>query len=108
MKTRPLFDNIVIKPLVAEKKTKAGILLPDNKDNNDLIEGEVIEVGSGDYYPVAVQNIGGMTSLARKPVVVKKGEHVVFRKYAATPIKVDGEKYSIINQKDILAVIDYK
>lgn len=108
MKARPLFENVLVKPLVKKKETKGGILLPDSKENNDTIEGTVVEVGGGDVLPVAIPRIGGMSDIYTKPVVVKIGEHVVFKQYTATPIKIDGEKYLLVNQRDILTVIDYE
>lgn len=105
---RPLFDNLLIRPLSKKKEMASGIALPDSKDNSEVIEGVVLATGKGITLPVVLTGIGGLTTLATQPVLVKVSEHVVFRPYAGTPIKLNGEKLWLVNQKDVLSVIEYE
>lgn len=107
MKAQPLFDNILVKQLEKKKATKGGIIMPDDKNMQDIIEGEVIAVGTGKYLPVALKLLG-MEQLALQPMVVQVGQHIVFKQFVATPIKVDGEKLLLINQNDVQAIINYE
>lgn len=108
MKAEPLFENVLIKPLPVKKQTKSGILLPENKNMDEPIEGVIVAVGPGDEMPVAISGIGGMQTIAWKKMVVKEGQHVVFKQYAATPIKINNEKHYLLNQRDILSIIKYE
>lgn len=95
-KIRPLADRVVIEPLKAEEKTKAGIILPGSVDKERPEQGKIIAVGSGRT------NKDGN----RIPVGVKKGEVVLFTKYGPNEIKVDGKEYLIAKEEDILAVLE--
>ena len=95
MKLKPLHSNVVIKPLQVEEKTPSGIVLPDTAKDEKPEQGEVIAVGpgkkleNGDYL---------------KPSV-KEGDKVIFKKYSPDEFKIESEKYLIIDDIDILAVI---
>ena len=95
MAIRPLNDRILIKRLESEEKTKGGIIIPDAAKEKPL-EGKVIAVGGGkkDEKGKAI------------PMVVKKGDRVLFGKYSGNEIKIDGEEMMIIREDDILAVIE--
>ncbi len=95
MSIRPLHDRIIVKRLAEEEKTKGGIIIPDTAKEKPL-EGAVIAVGNG-----RVTEDGKV-----RPVDVKKGDKVLFGKYAGTEIKIDGEEHLILREEDILAVID--
>jgi len=95
MNIRPLADRVVIKLLEAEEKTKGGILLTAAAQEKPQV-AEVIAVGPG-----KVNDDG-----SRTPVELKVGDKVIASKYSGTEVKVDGEEYTIIAEKDILAIID--
>jgi chaperonin GroES len=89
MKVKPLGDRVLIKRLEAEEKTKSGIVLPGSAQEQPQM-AEVVAVGPG---------------TDEVKMEVKKGDKVVFSKYAGTEIKVDGEDMIIMSQKDILAIV---
>ena len=95
MAIRPLQDRIIVKRLAEEQKTKGGIIIPDTAKEKPL-EGSVIAVGNG-----RILEDGKV-----RPLDVKKGDKVLFGKYAGTEIKVDGEEHLILREEDILAVIE--
>jgi chaperonin GroES len=94
-KLRPLGDRVVIQPTAREEMTKSGIVLPDTAKEKPQ-EGTIISAGPGRL------NDEG----AREPMDVKKGDKVLYAKYAGTEFKVDGDEYLIVSQKDILAVVE--
>jgi chaperonin GroES len=95
MKIRPLDDRVVVKPLEAEEKTQGGIVLPDSAKEKPQ-KGKITAVGAGKL----------MENGERVPLVVKKGDLVLFGKYAGTDIKIDGDEYKIMKESDILAKFD--
>ena len=99
MKLRPVNDKIVIKPKdkSEETKTDSGIILPDIVDQGKLSEGTVIAIGEGMY----------STSGIQIPMVVKKGERVLFNSYSSNQEhKFNGETVYIMSQNEILSVIE--
>lgn len=93
MKLRPLGDRVVVKPGEKEEKTKSGIVLPDTAKEKPQ-EGEVVAVGSGKY-----------EDGQKIPLEVKVGDKVIYSKYGGTEVKVDGEEYLILSERDILAIV---
>ncbi len=91
---KPLSDKIIVQKLEPEEKTSGGIIIPDSAKEKPQ-EGKVIAVGPG-----AVDDKG-----QRKPIDVKEGEHVLFAKYSGTEVKLDGEEYLILSERDILAIV---
>ena len=91
---KPLQDKVIVQKLEPEEKTAGGILLPDSTKEKPQ-EGKVIAVGPG-----AVDDKG-----QRKPIDVKEGDHVLFAKYSGTEIKLDGQEYLILSDRDILAIV---
>ena len=91
---KPLGDRLVVKPTPREEMTKSGIVLPDTAKEKPQ-EGTVLAVGPG-----AFDNDG-----KRIAVDVKKGDKVLYAKYAGTEFKLDGDDVLIVSQKDILAVV---
>ena len=89
MNIRPLADRVLVKPAAAEEKTVSGIIIPDSAKEKPL-KGDVIAVGNG---------------TKDEEMVVKTGDNVLYGKYAGTEIDFDGEKYLIMRQSDILAII---
>ena len=94
MNIKPLADNVVLKLAEAEETTKSGIVLASTVKEKPQL-AEVIAVGPG-----------GMINGNEVGMYVKVGEKVVFNKFSATEIKLDGQEFLIIRQGDILAVIE--
>ena len=92
---KPLFDNVLIKPLEAEVRTASGILLPDSAKEKPQM-GLIIAVGSGHVTP------DGKTL----PMVVKPGQKVIYKKWGGNEVKLEGTEYTIVEQKDILAIVE--
>lgn len=90
----PLRARIVVKKIEEELRTKSGLTLPDDVKERPT-RGEVLSVGDG-----AVNDDGKIL-----PMVVKKGDIVLYPKYAGHPIKVDNEEYLILEEKEILAFL---
>jgi chaperonin GroES len=95
MKVRPLHDQVIVQRLEEEEKTKGGIIIPDTAKEKP-IEGKVIAVGAG-----KIKKDG-----TKIPLEVKKGNRVLYAKYAGTEVKIDGEEYLIMKEDDILAIIE--
>jgi chaperonin GroES len=95
MKVRPLHDQVIVQRLEEEEKTKGGIIIPDTAKEKP-IEGKVIAVGAG-----RIKKDG-----TKIPLEVKKGNRVLYAKYAGTEVKIDGEEYLIMKEDDILAIIE--
>ncbi|MEA4989026.1 MAG: co-chaperone GroES [Anaerovorax sp.] len=94
MNIKPLGDRVVIKKLEAEEKTKSGIVLPGAAKEQPQM-AEVVAVGPG-----------GVVEGKEVKMEVKVGDHVIFSKYAGTEVKYDGVEYTIVSQRDILAVVE--
>ena len=95
MKLRPLADRVVLKQLEAEEKTKSGLFIATGAQEKPEMY-EVIEVGPG-----------GMVDGKEVKMEVKAGDKVIYSKYTGTEVKVDdNEKYIIVKQSDILAIIE--
>ncbi len=89
---QPLADRLVVKPIEAEEKTKAGIYLPDTAKEKPQ-EGKVVAVGPG-----RLSDEG-----KRIAMDIKVGDIVVYAKYGGTEIKIDDEEYMILRESDVLA-----
>lgn len=94
MKLSPLFDRVVLRQLVAEETTKSGIVLPGQAKEKPQ-QAEVIAVGPG-----------GVVDGKEITMQVKVGNMVIYSKYSGTEIELDDEKFVIVKQSDILAVIE--
>ena len=95
MAIRPLDDRVVVEPLEAEEKTKGGIVLPDTAMEKPT-KGKVVSIGEGKL----------LDNGKRAELLVKKGDQVLYGKYAGTEITVGGKEYLIIKESDILAKIE--
>ena len=93
MKLKPLNDRVLVKRLETEEKTAGGIIIPDTAQEKPQ-KGKVMAAGPG-----KVDEDGKEVKMS-----VKKGDVVLFSKYAGTEIKIDGEEYLILRESDILAV----
>lgn len=91
---KPLGDRVFVKVNPSEEKTAGGILLPDTAKEKPQV-GEVVAVGPGK------RNDDG----SRSPIEVNVGDKVLYSKYAGTDIKLGGEDYVLLSEKDILASV---
>ena len=89
IKIKPLADRVLIEPAVSETKTASGIIIPDSAKEKPQ-KGTVIAVGTG---------------TKDQPMTVKKGDEVLYGKYAGTEITLEGKNYLIMRESDILAII---
>ena len=94
MKLLPLGDRVVLKQLVAEEKTKSGIVLTGQAKEKPQ-EAENIAVGPG-----------GVVDGKEVKMEVSVGQKVIYSKYAGTEVKLEDEEYIIVRQSDILAVVE--
>jgi chaperonin GroES len=93
-RVRPLHDRIIVRGIEEEKKTSGGIVIPDTAKEKPQ-EGKVVAVGEGR------REDGKLI-----PVDVKRGDRVLFGKYAGTEIKIDGEDHLILREDDVLGIIE--
>jgi len=91
-KLKPLADRVLVKPLSEEEVTKGGIILPDTAKEKPQ-RGEIIAVGPG-----RLDEEG-----KRIAMELKKGDKVLYAKYAGTEVKIDDDEYLILRESDILA-----
>jgi chaperonin GroES len=89
MKIQPLADRVLVKPAPAETKTVGGIIIPDTAKEKPL-KGEIMAAGKG---------------TKDEEMVLKTGDQVLYGKYSGQEIEVEGEKYLIMRQSDVLAII---
>lgn len=89
MNIKPLADRVLIRPTAAEEVTIGGIIIPDTAKEKPL-KGEIIAVGNG---------------TKDEEMILKAGDTVLYGKYAGTEIELEGEKFLIMRQSDVLAVI---
>ena len=89
MSIKPLSDRVLISPAPAEEKTVGGIIIPYTAKEKPL-QGKVVAVGEGK---------------ADEAMILKEGDVVLYGKYAGTEIEFEGEKYLIMRQSDVVAII---
>lgn len=94
MNLKPLGDRLLVKPIEQEEKTASGIILPETAKEKPQ-EGEVLAVGPGSR-----KEDGSRISMD-----VAVGDRVLYAKYAGTEIKMDGVKYLILRESDVLAIV---
>jgi len=95
MNIRPLQDRLVVRRVDEKETTKGGIIIPDSAKERPL-EGEVIAIGTG-------KRLDDGTLVA---LDVKKGDRVLFGKYAGTEIKVSGIEHLILREEEILGIVE--
>ena len=93
MKVKPLHDRVLIKRVETKEQKKGGIIIPDTAKEKPM-EGKVIAVGSG-----------RLEKGERIPLEVKKGDTVLFGKYAGTEIKIDDVEHVILREDEVLGII---
>jgi len=94
MQVTPLYDRLLVKRFNEEERTKGGIIVPDTAKEKPA-QGEVVAVGKG-----RVSDDGKLTALT-----VKKGDKILFGKYAGTEVSVGGEELLIMREEDVLGII---
>ena len=92
---KPLFDNVLVKPLEAEKKSAGGIIIPDSVKEKPQV-GEVMAIGTGAY-----DEAGKLI-----PMIIKIGQKVLYKKWGGDEYKVGNEEWKLVKQTDILAIIN--
>lgn len=95
MKLKPLQDRVIVKQTEAETKTASGIYLPESAKEKPT-QGKVVAVGSG-----KADDNGKV-----HPVNVKVGDVVYYGKYSGTDVEVEGEKFVILRESDILGILE--
>ena len=86
---KPLADRVLVRPAEAEQKTASGIIIPDTAKEKPL-KGTVVAVGQG---------------TKDEEMVLKQGDQVLYGKYAGTEVEIEGTKYLIMRQSDVVAVL---
>ena len=87
MKIKPFAERVLVKPAEAEEKTASGIIIPDSAKEKPL-KGKVVAVGEG---------------TKDEKMILEEGDEVLYGKYAGTELELDGEKFLIMRQSDVLA-----
>jgi chaperonin GroES len=95
MNIQPLHDRVLVKRVEEEEKTKGGIIIPDTAKEKPQ-EGIVVAVGTG-----RIEGEGKK----KTPLEVKKGDRILFSKYAGTEVTIEGEEHLIMKEEDIIALI---
>lgn len=89
MNIKPLADRVLIKPVAAEEKTVGGIIIPDSAKEKPL-KGNVVAVGKG---------------TKDEEMVLKAGDSVLYGKFVGTELELEGERFLIMRQSDVLAIL---
>jgi len=92
---KPLFDYVLVKPLEQEEVTPSGIVLPDSAKEKPQV-AQIMAVGPG-----GVNDAGKII-----PMVVKVGQKVLYKKWGGNEVKVEGDEWILIEQKDVMAIVD--
>ena len=94
MKFKPLHDRLLLKPLSAETKTKAGIIIPDTAQEKPQ-QGQVVAVGGGKR----------LEDGRLQPMGVKVGDKVIYGKWSGTEVKLDGADHVILKEEDLFGIL---
>jgi chaperonin GroES len=96
MNFKPLSNHLFIEPLEEEKVSKGGIVIPDTADKEKPVKGKVLATGPGK------RNDKGEI----QPMAIKVGDTVLFKKYGPDEFELDGTKYLVGDEDDILAILE--
>lgn len=96
IKLKPLSNHIFIEPVVNEKTTKSGIVIPDTAEKEKPVKGKIMAAGPGRL------NEDGKII----PMSVKVGNIVLFKKYGPDEIEFDGKKYLVGTEEDVMAILE--
>lgn len=94
MNIKPLGDMVLLESLQKEEVSKGGIIIPDSAKEKPMM-ANVVAVGPG-----------GKVDGKEITMMVKPGDHVIYRRYAGTDLKLDGEEYILTRQSDIMAIVE--
>lgn len=95
VKLRPLGAHILVEPVEQDETTPGGVILPETAKEKPQ-QGRVLAVGPGEL----------LEDGKRAPMDVKVDELVIYSRYSGTEFKMDGHKWLILDQKDVLAVVE--
>ncbi len=95
IKFKPVGDRILVEPIEEQEVKKGGIIIPDTAKEKPQ-EGKIVALGTGK------KDDNGKAI----PFEVKKGDRVLYSKYGGTEVTVDGDKYLIMREDDVLGVIE--
>ncbi len=96
MNLKPLSNRVFLEPIEQDKTTKSGIVIPDTADKEKPMQGKVLAIGPG-----KTNDKGERVAMS-----VKVGDIVLFKKYGPDEIEVDGKKYLVGDEDDILAIVE--
>lgn len=96
MNFKPLSNHLFIEAVGEDKKTKSGIVIPDSAEKEKPMVGTVLAVGPGKMNDQGV----------RQTMSVKVGDKVLFKKYGPDELEVEGKKYLVGDEDDVLAIIE--
>jgi len=96
---KPLFDNVLIKPLQKEEVTASGIVIPDTVKEKPQM-GEVMAIGPGKNC-----HCNDKKCDCNNGMIVKVGQKVIYKKWGGNEVKVGNEEWLIVEQKDVMAVV---
>ena len=94
MNIKPLGDMVLLESLQKEEVSKGGIIIPDSAKEKPMM-ANVVAVGPG-----------GKVDGKEITMMVQPGDHVIYRRYAGTDLKLDGQEYILTRQSDIMAVVE--
>ncbi len=94
MKFKPLHDRLLLKPMLAETKTKSGIISPDTAQEKPM-QGEVVAVGKGKR----------LEDGRLQPLGVKVGDTVIYGKWSGTEVKLGGVDHVILKEEDLFGIV---
>ena len=94
MKFKPLHDRLLLKPILAETKTKSGIIIPDTAQEKPQ-QGQVVAVGGGKR----------LEDGRLQPMGVKVGDKVIYGKWSGTEVKLDGVDHVILKEEDLFGIV---
>jgi chaperonin GroES len=97
MNFKPLSDHVLIEPLAEEKTTKSGIVIPETAEKGRPTQGKVVAVGPGKMNEDGDKRI---------PMSVKPGDTVLFKKYGPDEVEIEGKKYLVGDEDDIIAIVE--
>ncbi len=96
LKIKPIGDQVVLKPIVEDNKTKSGIVIPDTVSKDTPQKGTVVALGTGKV----------LEDGKRVDFTVKVGDRVIFKKYSPTEFTIEDEDYLIMSESDILGILE--
>ena len=94
MKFKPLHDRLLLKPVEAETRTKAGLINPDTAQEKPM-QGKVVAVGKGRR----------LEDGRLQPLVVKVGDTVLYGKWSGAEVKLGGADHVILKEEDLFGVV---